>query len=555
MLRAFRVCSTSLSPTGASQARRCLPARRFQSSAPAPPSPSPADHAHAHITKNLVWGLWNEGNLFSLSLLELQFFLEEHLFAGAPEKKAQIDFHKKSVLVRQVEELLSAEQTQLQQGPPATAGTTASGESMYGAGAAAAVRITDYDRVDEGLDEADEYGDWGVEPGFDKGTAASGTGRDGKGPRRSNVDFLEISPTRMGERYDVLAPRSYQLLHSDITSDLVLQEHKGASKLPGQSRRAAPAFTVKRAAVDDANRSRFKKAFEWSLLNIWNLSLTTSELNINAGRALFYADIAKQNKTILPVFALQRHIYAQHPYVFFSIATESNRALLQTLATEKMGLTLTQDETTSYKVMIKRGNMVGAAIGASGLSDLFFDCELNENLNVIKINRPWDRLFVMHYVRSVAPDLRYVVRSRHPLKKKIADLFLGADGGGADSGGNSVLKFTRDSVQSILSPELGEVFYCCERKIRKWSKTSEKTGVTISLVETKRTPLIISKIGDEGERLEYEFVVDLPHKGEKVNISELGDEIWDLGRTLATSMEEGMADLGSQAVSTSAAFY
>lgn len=54
------------------------------------------------VTKAHVWSLWNEGNLFSLSVQELTSFLAESGKTVDPKAK-------KSALVREVEELMAAE--------------------------------------------------------------------------------------------------------------------------------------------------------------------------------------------------------------------------------------------------------------------------------------------------------------------------------------------------------------------------------------------------------------------------------------------------------------
>lgn len=470
-------------------------AKRFQG------APTSDGGPHAHITHSLVWGLWNEGNLFSLSVPELQYFLSQQ------QPGAAVDPHaKKSTLVRQVEELLSAEQANL--AVPQEDGSAAAAGGPTGA---ATVLVTDYDHVEDALDEADDYGDWGAEPGFEQ---------------KRKVDFMEISPSRIGERYDPIIPRSYQLFHSDISADVQLRGINPC-KFPGYKNKKE-VFTVCPVDPNEANKLRFRAAFEWCLLNTWNMNMP-GELNIGAGKALYYRQVAKQNRNVLPLWALQKHLYKQHPYVWFAIATESNVAAMEAFAA-KLGMQLTQDATTSYKVAIRR---MGELI----------DAELNAQLQCVKLNRPWDRLLVSHFIRAKAPDLRLLVRARHPIKKRVVDAYMETD----------ILRSTRDTVQSVLSPELGDITYCCERVIRKWSMRIA-SGVTLQLVETKRTPLIITRAGDEGERLEYEWIVQLPQRAEKVDVAALSDELWDYGVKLATEMEEGMEDLMAHTMSASASY-
>ncbi|RNE98740.1 mitochondrial guide RNA binding complex subunit 2 [Trypanosoma conorhini] len=445
----------------------------------------------SHVTHNTVWGLWNEGNLFSLSVPELAFFLQEHCKVANVDPRA-----KKSALVRQVEEILSAEQANM---------TVQQEDNPH------AVVVTDYDKAEEGLDEADEYGDWGAEPGFED---------------RRELDFMELSPGRMGERYDPLIPRSFQLMHSDVSSDVGIASID-PSKLPGHSK-VKTALTPVDVKPNDANKLHFRSAFEWCLMNIWNMNMP-GELNIGAGKVLYYRQVAKQNRNVMPLWTLQRHLYAQHPYAWFAIASESNVAAMESLASN-LGMRLVQEPTTSYKVTIRRMNEL-------------FDCELNGQLKCTMLNKPWDRFLVSHYVRSKMPDLRYVVRARHPIKKRVSDAYLETD----------ILRSTRDSVQSVLSPELGDVVYCCERVIRKWAMRTA-TGVTLQLVETKRTPLIITKAGDEGERLEYEWIVPLPQQAERIDVASLTDELWEHGNKLAEALEEGMEELMAHTMTAVSAY-
>ncbi|AAQ15837.1 MRB1-associated protein [Trypanosoma equiperdum] len=481
MLRARLKIFSALNGATSAFSRAVAPlqiATRQQSFSAAAPA---ASGDFSHITRNTVWGLWNEGNLFSLSVPELAFFLQEHCRVANVDPRA-----KKSALVRQVEEILSAEQQ--------ASATVPQEDNPH------AIVVTDYDRAEDALEEADEYGDWGAEPGFED---------------RRELDFMELSPGRMGERYDPLSPRAFQLLHSETATDVGIASID-PSKLPGQSK-VKNALAAIHVAPNDANKMRFRMAFEWCLMNIWNMNMP-GELNIGAGKALYYRSVAKQNRNVMPLWTVQKHLYAQHPYAWFAIASESNVAAMESLAAA-LNMSIQQERTTSYKVTIRR------------MAE-FFDCELNGQLKCTMMNKPWDRFFVSHYIRSKMPDLRYVVRARHPIKKRIADAYLEAD----------ILRSTRDSVQSVLSPELGDVVYCCERVVRKWAKKTA-TGVTLQLVETKRTPLIITKAGDEGERLEYEWIVPLPQQAERIDIAALTDELWEYGNKLAAALEEGMEEL------------
>ncbi|CAD2221443.1 hypothetical protein, conserved [Angomonas deanei] len=494
-----------------SMVRSLLVPRRFQS--------SEADASFAHINRNVMWGLWNEGNLFSLSVPELSYYLRVHCGVEkdhnhVPLTEDNFTILKKSALVRMVEELLSAEQQ--------AECITKQEDTMDSINRS--LVISDYDRVEESLDEADEYGDWGAEPGFEHSDS----------PRRRSVDFMEISPGRMGEAYDPLVCRAYQLLHENITADVKVRKLTDYSKLPGQKANfdaRKDFYSIQKVSPYEANRSRFSAALEWCLLNLWNINMP-AELNIGAGKVLFYRGVAKQNKNVLPIWTLQKHIHGQHPYVWFAVANETNKLeSVENSLVKKLNLTLTEDYTTTYRLTVRR------------MAETY-DLVLNESLQCLTVQRPWDRFLVSHYVRAKMPDLRYLVRARHPIKKRIADLYLETE----------ILRRTRDSVQSVLIPELGDVVYCCERQTRKWTTRTPKTNTLITLVETRRTPLIITRLGDEGSRLEYEWIVTLPEKAEQVDVQTFCHELWEMGSLLADSLTDGMEEFLAHTMSASSIF-
>lgn len=453
----------------------------------------------SHITKATVWGLWNEGNLFSLSVAELAGFLKGCCNVEVDPKA------KKSALVRQVEEIMSAEQPSL----------VAATDDDVAAGVAAATGDEYSAQAGDLYEEADVYGDWGAEPGFED---------------RKELDFMCITQAGMAavDTASPLAPRAFQLLHADTTADLGLARFD-ASKLPGCSGGAyKDVFSPQPINADDANRLRFRKAFKWCATNLWNLSLD-GELNIGAGKALYWRSVAKYNRNVLPVWTCQQHLHQAHPYTWFAVAHESNTPHVLSLA-QQLDMQPTQQPETSYKVYIKRTRDQ-------------LDVELNSQMRCVAVNKPWDRFLCSHVLRSKMPDLRYLVRARTPIKKKVVEAYFETD----------ILKLSKDTVQSVLSPELGEVVYTCERVVRKWA-TRLQSGVTLQLVETKRIPLIVARQGEEGERLEYELIASIPQQSERVDLQKLSDDLWQKGNEFASVLEEGMTELQAHTMPSSAAF-
>jgi hypothetical protein len=317
-------------------------------------------------------------------------------------------------------------------------------------------------------------------------------------------------------------------MHERSTADVAVSSFS-ANKLPGQQKRKEEAYTATPVAAADANKIRIRRALKWCLTNLWQMNMA-GELNIGLGKALYWRSVAKHNRSVLPIWTCQSHLYTAHPYQWFAVAHESNKAAAETFAA-KRGMPMTQDSTTSYKVGVTRKD-----------KELVDIC-LNDQGRCMQANRMWDRFLVSHVLRDTMPDLRYVVRARHPVKKRIADQYLESD----------IVRIGKDVAQSVLSPDLGIVHYCAERVIRKWG-TQLACGAAVELVETTRTPLIVVRPGDEGMRLEYELIVQLPQQAEGVDAHAMTDELWDYADEFVKAMEEGMQQLDAHRMPSAAAF-
>merc|ERR1712000_86858 len=251
---------------------------------------------------------------------------------------------------------------------------------------------------------------------------------------------------------------------------------------------------------------------------------------MGAGKVLYWKRAAKQQRPVLPLWTCQQHVHDTHPYSWYAVAHESAVSDMESLAS-KQGMTLTSDNEVSYKVYIKRARDI-------------LDVDLNAQLQPTLVNRPWERFLVTHYVREKMPDLRSLVRGRQSMKKRVSDQYLEASILTAANG---------NTVQSVLQPELGDVIYVGHRGIRRWT-TKMANGVRLSLVETRRTPLVTTRPGDEGERIEYELVAGIPQQSENVDIPMLAEELWDRGQELAGALENSMQELHAFTMSSAAAF-
>lgn len=455
---------------------------------------SSARFAASAPSKEQVWGLWNEGNLYSLAAPEMVAYVSANSKAPLDEETKG----KKSALVKKIDELMAAESGNLAN-PDAEENTSSNVEVEA--------------RESDLLDEADHYGDWGVDPSY----------------RRGNLrrNFIEVTQAGLeGEMLHVCAPRAYQLLHDSVSSDVALKKFD-ASKLPGCGK-MKEVYTTKYVDPEEANKERFAKAFAWTVENMWNVR-HVGEICIGAGKALYWRKLHKANKGSVPIWTAQEQLHQLHPYTWFAVAHETNTGPVAELVT-KLGMTPTQEAETTYKCTIlrKRDQL---------------DVELNKELKVTNVNYPWDRFLMTHYIRSTMPDIRFLMRSRARLSGAITTEFEKAD----------VLKMTADSVEPILASKKGEVVYCCERVVRKWG-TKLNCGATVQLKETRRTPLIVTRTGEEGERLEYEIIANLPTKTENINLNEMSAEIWEKTKLFVATLEDGMADFGAHTMSAADAF-
>lgn len=455
-----------------------------------------------------------------MSVPELEAFLKNNgIEVAAGQKKAALvrkteEFMAKENPIGIVNQAAAADTVQ-----SVSAGQTERVATQAG-GANAAPNVYRSTVVDL-YDEADVYADW-----------------TSNVDEKKHDDFISF-PTYQGNSLDVkdvdpkghvyLATKGYQLLHQESTSDLGLAK-VNVSGLPGCSHLNNKDTTLSIVPIkpDDANKVRFRRGFHWAVTNLWSAALD-AEVNIGAGKVLYWKRAAKQQRPVLPLWTCQQHVHDSHPYSWYAVAHETSVADMDALAA-KQGMTLTSDNEVSYKAYIKRTRDI-------------LDVDLNAQLQPTLVNRPWERFLMTHYVREKMPDLRFLVRGRQSMKKRVSDQYLEA----------SVLTANGNTVQSVLQPELGDIIYVAHRAMRRWT-TKMSSGVRLSLVETRRTPLVTTRPGDEGERIEYELVANMPQQSEGVDIPLLAEELWDRGQELALALEGSMQELHAFTMNSAAAF-
>ena len=439
------------------------------------------------ISMDTVWSLWNEGNLFSLSQDDLVTFLK----AQKVEITGQ---EKKTELVRKVEEVMSSTQPTLVQQEES------------------AISLFDQDSANAGtgdlFEEADVYGDWGVDPSFEE---------------KSKMDFMEKAvDAQGGDSQNPLDVRATQLLHETQTSDVRVVP-LNPSEVPA-SAAGRTFYTLEKANVAESNRERFSRACLWAVNNMWNLG-QEGDINVTFGRTLLknIINAVLFKKTVVPLWSAQKAMMQPQVLRFVALAHENNTEDVAKFLKEN-GFASEKEPTTSYLVMIKRPRDPVVL-------------ELNSELQPVEVLRAWDRHLVSQFIRKKMPDVRFIVRGRSILKKRIATPYLEAE----------VLKFKNDTVESVLAPELGDVQYVAERVIASWVKQDVASGTTIRMIQTKRTPVLTTNTSNQGERLEYELTMSIPPK-DTANVLAMANSIYELSHIFSRSLEPGMGVFKAEAV-------
>ena len=438
------------------------------------------------ISMDTIWSLWNEGNLFSLSQSDLMSFL-------TAQKVEVAENEKKTALVRKVEEVMSASQPSLVKQDDS------------------AVSLFDSDNANAStgdlFEEADVYGDWGLDPSFED---------------KKKFDYIERSvDAQVVESQGALDVRATQLLLETQTADIDWMPLR-ISGLPG-STESMEAFTLGKADISTANKQRFIRSCSWAINNMWNMG-HEGNINVTFGRTLIknLSQAVIFKKTVIPLWSVQKAMTEPKCVRFVALAHENNTEAVGHFLKQN-GFAVEKEAATSYLVMIRRPRDPVVL-------------ELNAELQPTDVLRAWDRHLVTQYIRHKMPDVRFMIRGRAPLKKRIASPYFEAE----------VLKFKNDTVESVLAPELGDIQYVAERVIASWNKVDEASGLDIQMIQTKRTPVLTTNNCNQGERLEYELLAKIPSK-EKADVKKIATLMYELSVQFAHLLEPGMEELKCEA--------
>ena len=247
-----------------------------------------------------VWALWNEGNLFSMSVAELQQFLANEGIKTEGDSK-------KAFLVRRVEEHLHVKESKAKGRP---------------------VLFANSGDVDP---NAKPFGGH-------KGVVQPET-------------LLDLSQAGFYDGASHMAPKAFQLLVADSAIDLVV------SRVNTQGFPGAPAnmecYTLTGAESDVAVKARYSKALQWCLLNMQNLQMD-GELCVDFGKLLLEPSVVRKNRKVLSSWTLQQRIQATNPYQWLSNVPSTATKAIETLLEAEKFSSVTKAPVIGYDVTVKR---------------------------------------------------------------------------------------------------------------------------------------------------------------------------------------------------------
>lgn len=429
-----------------------------------PPAHEQAAPAAADHDINSIWTLWNNGNLFSLSVQELGMFLTKQRRAFPPAAK-------RAALVRLVEEFMQEREDQMKGKPKPEAPAA--------------------------REESPEVGAW------DK-------------PAVSNAAPEILLDLQQGGFYEngsaTMAPRAFQLLVDKAAQDLVVAR-VNTTAFPGFPS-SLECYTLCPADAEQATLARYNKSLQWCVMNMKNLNMT-GEIFVEFGKLLLMRSVLKKKSSIVPAWTLQQRLQSgSNPMHWVSCASaQSTPAVEAFLATH--GFIPSPRGPLTYDAIVRRKD------GALSLS-------LDENAHVKQVNRPWEYLQRSNVTKDQGVDIRFLVRGRVATAPGSERQFAGP-----------LADVKSDPVVSKVPPSVGEITYLSENAVRTWTKQS-RSGVLISVTETKREPLMISGDEEQGFRLEYNLKASVSEP--KTDITTLSIEMYKLAKTFGALLDAAFVE-------------
>ncbi|KAH9600507.1 hypothetical protein LSM04_003421 [Trypanosoma melophagium] len=324
-----------------------------------PQAPAKADA----VSAEKVWALWNEGNLFSLSLAQLQGFLNR---AGVRTEPSA----KKAAVVRQVEEYLHSKDIAVKNGGQATQNQQQQQQQQGGGGGG--------------------YGRWNQSTVMQPET------------------LLDLAQAGFYEGSANMAPKAFQLLVSNTAADVVVSR-VNTTAFPGFPANTE-CYTLSASEKDVAIRSRYSKVLQWCCLNMSNLQMD-GELFVDFGKLLLQPSVMRKNRRIVSSFTLQQRMQVSHPYYWVPALPESCVPAIQEELLKPEGfMPLGKGAQITYSGTIKR---------AKDQLNLEFD---NKG-KVLSVNSSWVNVQTAWCTRARGPDVRLLLRSRPALRRQEVEMY------------------------------------------------------------------------------------------------------------------------------------
>ncbi|ORC87918.1 mitochondrial guide RNA binding complex subunit 1 [Trypanosoma theileri] len=313
------------------------------------------------VSAEKVWALWNEGNLFSLSLAQLQGFLAR---AGVRTEPSA----KKAAVVRQVEEYLHSKDIAVKNGGQSTQNQQQQHQGGGGGG----------------------YGRWNQSTVMQPET------------------LLDLAQAGFYEGSANMAPKAFQLLVSNTAADVVVSR-VNTTAFPGFPANTE-CYTLSASEKDVAIRSRYSKVLQWCCLNMSNLQMD-GELFVDFGKLLLQPSVMRKNRRIVSSFTLQQRMQVSHPYTWVSALPESSVHTIQEELLKPEGfMPLGKGGQITYSGTIKR---------AKDQVNLEFD---NKG-KVLSVNSAWVNVQTAWCTRARGPDVRLLLRSRPPIRRQEVEMY------------------------------------------------------------------------------------------------------------------------------------
>lgn len=303
------------------------------------------------LTYEQVWGLWNEGNLFSMPIAQMQEFLREAGVATDPGAK-------KAVLVRRLEEYLHAKDS-------AAAGAVSSGNGASPVPAPGSGNA--YGRWNEGARQAETLLDL-AQSDFYKGTAN-------------------------------MVPKAFQLLTKGTCVEAVVSR-VNTTAFPGFPANTE-CYTLSASDADSALHARYSKVLQWCLLNMNNLRMD-GELSVEVGKLVLQPSTMKHNESVVSTYTLQQRLQLNKSYTWVSTVPESAIAAVEKLLQEESFHPVSKSARLTYEGRIKRANDV-------------LEVVLNDKAKPEAVYGEWIDIQTAYCTSADRPDLRVLLRSRPPV--------------------------------------------------------------------------------------------------------------------------------------------